>query len=75
MKHFNISLTFQQNLFYLLQWKPFRNDEKRLRQRKNLKDKKKILLNNDVIKNNADVIILITWLMLKLLLKSKDVLY
>ena len=33
------------------------------------------MLNDDVIKNNADAIILITWLLLKVLLKSKDVLY
>ena len=47
-----------------------------IRQRKNLKVRQKqLLLNDDVIKNNADVIILITWLLLKVLLKSKDVLY
>ena len=34
-----------------------------------------MLLNDYIIKNNADVTILITWLMLKFLLKSKDVLY
>ena len=34
-----------------------------------------MLLNDDFFKNNADVIILITWLMLKCLLKSKYVLY
>ena len=46
------------------------------RQRKNLKVKqKKLLLNDYVIKNNVDVIFFITWLMLKFLLKSKDVLY
>ena len=36
---------------------------------------KKLLLNDYVIKNNADFIISITGLMLKFLLKSKDVLY
>ena len=46
------------------------------RQRKNLKVRQKNLLsNNFVIKNNADIIILITRLILKFLLKSKDVLY
>ena len=46
------------------------------RQRKNLKVKqKKLLLNDYVIKNNVDVIFFITWLMLKFLLKSKDVSY
>ena len=45
------------------------------RQRKNLKDKKKLLLNDGAIKNNVDVIILITWLMLKFFLKSKDILH
>ena len=44
-------------------------------QRKNLKVKKKMLLNDYIIKNNADITILITWLMLKFLLKSKDMLY
>ena len=44
------------------------------RQRENLKVKTKKLLLNDVIKNNADIIILIMWLMLKFLLKFKDVL-
>ena len=34
-----------------------------------------MLLNDYFIKNNADAIILITWLMLKFLLKSKDMLY
>ena len=34
-----------------------------------------MLMNDEFIKNNAGVIILITWLMLKVLLKSKDVLY
>ena len=33
------------------------------------------MLNDEVIKNNVDVIILITWLMLKSLIKSKNVLY
>ena len=36
---------------------------------------KKLLLNDDVVKNIADVIILVMWLMLESLLKSKDVLY
>ena len=36
---------------------------------------KYVLLNDYVIKNNTDIIILITWLMLKFLLKSKGVLY
>ena len=34
-----------------------------------------MLLNDGVIKNNANVIIFTTWPMLKFLLKSKDVLY
>ena len=34
-----------------------------------------MLLNDDAIKKNADVIILTMWIMLKFLLKSKDVLY
>ena len=34
-----------------------------------------LLLNDYVIKNTADVIILITWLMLTFLLKSRDVVY
>ena len=38
-------------------------------------DKKKLLLNDYVIKNNVDVIILIKWLMLAFFLKSKDVFY
>ena len=43
---------------------------------KNLKvTQRKLLLNDDFFKNNADVIVLITWLMLKCLLKSKYVLY
>ena len=33
------------------------------------------MLNDDVIEKNADVISLITWLILKFLLKPKDVLY
>ena len=36
---------------------------------------KNLLLSDDVIKNSADVIILITWLILKFLLKSKDAMY
>ena len=36
---------------------------------------KTILLNNDVFQNNVDVIILITCLKLKFLLKSKDMLH
>ena len=38
-------------------------------------DKKNLLVNDDVIKNNVDVIILITWLMLKFLVTSDNVLY
>ena len=34
-----------------------------------------LVLNDYVIKNTADVIILITWLMLTFLLKSRDVVY
>ena len=45
-----------------------------LRQKKNLNDKK-FVVEWCSLKNNADVIILITWLMCKSLLKSKDVLY
>ena len=37
-------------------------------------DKKNLLVNDDVIKNNVDVIILITWLMLKFLVTSENVL-
>ena len=33
------------------------------------------MLNDYTIKNNADVIVLIMWLMFKFLLKSKDALY
>ena len=45
-------------------------------QRENLKVKQKNwFLNDDVIKNNAKVIILITWLISRFLLKSKNVLY
>ena len=36
---------------------------------------KTLFLNEDTIKNNPDVLILITWPMLKFLLMSKDVLY
>ena len=46
------------------------------KQRKNLKIRqKKLLLNDYVIKNIANVIILITLIMLKFLIKYKDVLY
>ena len=47
------------------------------RQSKNLKVRQNnLLLNNDVVKNNTDVIILIRRLMLKFFwLKSRDVLY
>ena len=46
------------------------------RQRKNLNDKKTLLLNyDDVTKNDADIIISITWLILQSLLESKDVLH
>ena len=41
------------------------------KQRKNLKIRQSLLLNNNVIKSNADVIVLITWLMLKFFLSPK----
>ena len=46
------------------------------RQRKNLNVKQKdLLLNHFVVKNKTDANILITWLISKFVLKSKDVLY
>ena len=46
------------------------------RQRKNFKLRQKsFLFHDDVIKNNDQIIILIMWLMLKFLLKSKNLLY
>ena len=53
----------------------FKKKALHFKQRKNLKIRQEnFLLNDYVIKSNADVIILITWLMLKFLLKSKDML-
>ena len=46
-----------------------------LQAREKFKSQKDLFLNDEVIKNNDNVIILIMWLMLKSLIKSKGVLY